>query len=256
MHRFSALFRSLRRGLVAALFPLVAATAAPASADEITGVVTAVGAAGAPAGATLHLQLLDVTDPDGAARVVSEITFGPVSLIDIPFRLPYDPSAISPERAYAVSGRVIRDSKTLYASNSDTPVLTRGAPSDVRITMLPKGAPTAQTGGLKGVAWAVQRYGDGQAPEGAAPTMTFYDDDSVGGSTACNTWRGGFSQEGAKLRFGMALQTQMACEEPAMTAEHRFLSQLPAVRSHRLEGGALTLLDESGAVVMELAHKN
>ena len=244
MHRNSILLRLLRRGVAAALLPLALVAAEPADAAEIIGVAKPIGAAAAPDRAALHLQLLDVTDPDAPARIIAEVTFNPVSLIDIPFRLTFDPAAISPDRAYAVYGRLIRDGATVFSSKSNAPVLTRGASDYVELPMSPVAAPAAHGPGLFGGIWT----------EGDGATMRFYEDGSVGGSTACNTWRGGVTIEGEAMRFGHTMQTQMACPEAMMEAERRFLSKLPGVRSHRIEGGVLTLLDGKGAPVMSLTR--
>jgi len=246
MYRTSILFRLLRRCVAAALFPLALLAAEPAAAAEIIGVARPIGAAAAPDRAALHLQLLDVTEPDAPARIIAEVTFNPVSLIDIPFRLTYDPAAISTDRAYAVYGRLIRDGATVFSSRSNVPALTRGAPDFIELPMLPVAAPAAHGPGLLGGVWT----------EGDGATMRFYEDGSVGGATACNTWRGGVTIEGEAMRFGHTMQTQMACPEAMMEAERRFLAKLPEIRSHRLEGGVLTLLDGKGVTVMSLTREN
>lgn len=245
MHRSYNVFRLLRRGLAVAVLPLALAAAGPANAAGITGVAKPIGGGSAPDRAALHLQLLDVTDPDAPARIISELTFNPVSLIDIPFRLSYDPAAISQDRAYAVYGRIIRDGATVFSSKTNAPVLTRGASDHVELIMSPVAKPSAAAGpGLFGGIWSTSGGG----------TMRFYQDGSVGGATACNTWRGGVSIEGAAIRFGPTFQTKKGCAGPAMEAERDFLSKLPAVRSHQIEGGVLTLLDGAGAAVMTLTR--
>lgn len=250
MHRTSTVLRTLRHGLAAALFPLALAATGPAWAEEILGVAKPIGAASAPDRAALHLQLLDITDPDAPAKIISEVTFNPVSLIDIPFRLPYDPADISDSRAYAVYGRLIRDGGTVFGGSATAPALARGAPDHVELPMTPVAAPAPAAGlGLLGGEWAAAG-----AAEGPASTMRFYEDGSVGGATACNTWRGGVTIDGAAMRFGPTFQTRMACADPAMEAERSFLSKLPAIRSHQIEGGVLTLLDGAGAEVMRLTR--
>lgn len=247
MHRVTSALRILRRGLAVALFPLVLAAGGPAGAAEIIGVAKPIGGGSAPDRAALHVQLLDVTDPDAPARIISELTFNPVSLIDIPFRLSYDPADISQDRAYAIYGRIIRDGATVFSSKSNAAVLTHGAPDQIDLIMSPVTKPTAATGpGLYGRIWNA----------GGGATMRFYEDDSVGGATACNTWRGSVKFDSSSMRFGHALQTMMACEEPKMQAEHEFLSKLPKIHSYRIEGAQLTLLDSAGATVMELTSEN
>lgn len=89
----------------------------------------------------------------------------------------------------------------------------------------------------------------GAAPR---PDITFTTEGRAHGSSGCNRFVGGFTLDGAALRFEPIAGTRMACEDPAMTVEQRFLDALAAVRGWRMEGGALLLTDGAGATVLRL----
>jgi heat shock protein HslJ len=48
--------------------------------------------------------------------------------------------------------------------------------------------------------------------------------------------------------------TRQECAPELMKEEAAFIEALESARSHRIEGGLLTLLDESGAVRVRLVH--
>ena len=48
--------------------------------------------------------------------------------------------------------------------------------------------------------------------------------------------------------------TRQACAPEVIKEEQAFLEALEAARSHRVEGGLLTLIDESGVVRLRLVH--
>jgi heat shock protein HslJ len=98
---------------------------------------------------------------------------------------------------------------------------------------------------LEGSEWNAEQIDGQPVLADARPTLSFQEGDRAGGSAGCNRWFASVELSGEKLRFGRAGATRMACEPARMQQESRFLSALEAVRSWRLEGGTLLLLDES-----------
>lgn len=78
------------------------------------------------------------------------------------------------------------------------------------------------------------------------PTITF-EDGRASGYAGCNRWFASVTRAGDALRFGQAGATRMACAEPAMAAERRFLTVINATRAARIIGDELILTDEAGA---------
>ncbi|MDP3983996.1 MAG: META domain-containing protein [Acidimicrobiia bacterium] len=67
------------------------------------------------------------------------------------------------------------------------------------------------------------------------------DGSTVGGVAACNSYGGEFVADDEFIEISALSQTEMACAEPAMTAESLFLSGLMAVDSYEMTGSELSL---------------
>lgn len=75
----------------------------------------------------------------------------------------------------------------------------------------------------------------------------------VSGSSGCNRVTGSFEHAGASLKFGPLAGTRMACLDPALDKqEQQIFTQLQLIRSHRIHGDDLSLLDAKGVVVLRL----
>jgi heat shock protein HslJ len=106
--------------------------------------------------------------------------------------------------------------------------------------------PTADVAQLEsGATW--RRVDDLDANPHAG-TITF-EDARASGSTGCNRWFAAVTRDGETLRFGDAGVTRMACAEPAMAAEERFLAMLQVTRGARMDGEGLVLTDHAGREV-------
>lgn len=105
---------------------------------------------------------------------------------------------------------------------------------------------------LPGTSWVVTQIGDKTVQSDAPPTMSFKEG-QVSGSTGCNRYFGPVTITGSKVSIGQVGSTQMACEQPLMDQEQRFLTALASVTTAQNSGTGLELLDASGAVVLKLA---
>jgi heat shock protein HslJ len=106
---------------------------------------------------------------------------------------------------------------------------------------------------LAGSEWVLQAFGPADAEEPAVPppvTVAFGADSTFAGSAGCNRYFGRFlTPSGDSLMLGDAGSTMMACPEPAMTQEYRYLQTLGTVGRYRMEAGELFLLDGAGQVL-------
>jgi heat shock protein HslJ len=87
--------------------------------------------------------------------------------------------------------------------------------------------------------------------EGTTVDLTI-DGEQVSGSSGCNTYTGTVTvdpEEGAMTLGPNLASTMMACEEPIMDQEQRYLDALMRVTSYEMVDDTLTLLDESGAAL-------
>jgi heat shock protein HslJ len=88
--------------------------------------------------------------------------------------------------------------------------------------------------------------------EGTTIDLTI-DGEQVSGSSGCNTYSGPvtFDPAAGTMTLGPNLaSTMMACEEPIMDQERRYLDSLVRVRSYEIVDGDLTLIDDTGTVVL------
>jgi heat shock protein HslJ len=74
----------------------------------------------------------------------------------------------------------------------------------------------------------------------------------VSGFSGCNRMMGSFELDGARLSFGGAASTRMACIGPGEDVEQRFLQAYGAVRGWRIEGGELLLTGADGATLLRM----
>lgn len=107
---------------------------------------------------------------------------------------------------------------------------------------------------LTGTRWRLVAYNNGKqavvsADPGTAFTLQLGDDGQLAGR-ACNTYRGGFEQDGKALRLvGPIAATRMACPEPAMAQEAAYFAALERVAAFAIDGDGLTLADADGSTL-------
>jgi heat shock protein HslJ len=103
---------------------------------------------------------------------------------------------------------------------------------------------------LMGESWTVTEIG-GEATSGTQPTMTFLIAGNTAGSSSCNRYSAPYRLAGEGLTFGPAISTKMACPQPAMDQEARFLRILGRVaRFEIMADGALRLLTDDGQAIV------
>ena len=73
--------------------------------------------------------------------------------------------------------------------------------------------------------------------------------DTAGGNSACNSYGSDFTQKGEKLSFSQIFSTMMYCEK-GMEFETDYLSALGKIKTFQLENDQLSLLDDTGNVVL------
>lgn len=83
-----------------------------------------------PPGATVKVQLVDVSRADAPAIVINEKSLVTTGGPPYAFELTYDPAKIDPSHSYAVQARIERDGKLIYINDARHGVLTRGEPMD------------------------------------------------------------------------------------------------------------------------------
>lgn len=101
---------------------------------------------------------------------------------------------------------------------------------------------------LDGSAWQLITLNGKKLPIYIQISLEFKDG-QAGGKAPCNGYGAGYTQKGSTLTFEPAISTLMYCDG-VMEYESEYLAAFGAVKSFALENDQLSLLDESGAVVL------
>lgn len=115
---------------------LLAATPVRAEVGVVEGAVFYRERIALPAGATIEIRLLEVSNPDVPAEPIAETTIVPKTQVPIGFTLEYDRARIDERHSYALEARILVDGRPWFVSTRPHPVLTRGHPSTVEILVV------------------------------------------------------------------------------------------------------------------------
>ena len=107
---------------------------------------------------------------------------------------------------------------------------------------------TAAAPDLDGTSWQLVEMKGTKLPLHVLITLSF-EKGQAGGSGPCNGYGAEYTQDGTKLTFGQVAGTLMYCDG-VMDYETGYTDALSTVQAFQLEGDRLSLLDESGAVVL------
>ncbi len=139
---------------------------------------------------------------------------------------------------------------TRYAFDADHLVLL-----DSRDRVVISLAPQPQAD-LVGTTWVLEVYNNGRgglasAYTGTTLTVQFRDDNTLGGSAGCNTYRASYELGEGTLVVGPAASTRKLCQEPEgiMTQEMAFLNLLPTVSTYAIKGNQLEWRNNEGQVL-------
>ncbi|MGI9200364.1 MAG: META domain-containing protein [Woeseiaceae bacterium] len=99
---------------------------------------------------------------------------------------------------------------------------------------------------LMGSNWQVNLIDEQDLVENSKVTLFFAEDSKVAGSAGCNRYFGSVTIAGGAISFGNAGATMMACPEPLMSQEQRYLAALNGVSRGEINAaGELLLFDET-----------
>jgi len=106
-------------------------------------------------------------------------------------------------------------------------------------------------GSLVGTDWTLRAFGttngDSAALASGEITLTFGRDSAFAGSAGCNRYFGRYDRSGRdSLVLGQVGSTMMACPEPAMEQEVRYLTALGKISKFAVTGDTLFLSDDVG----------
>src|SRR5262252_9356317 len=100
------------------------------------------------------------------------------------------------------------------------------------------------------LAWDI----NGRGPGDKTYATLVFNPGRISGSGGCNRFSGALQVKADAWQASDIAVTRMECAPELMKDEASFIGALESARSHRVEGGLLTLIDESGTVRMRLVH--
>jgi len=109
--------------------------------------------------------------------------------------------------------------------------------------------PADELAAVSGRTWKLDSLGEASAVpvEGTEITLSFREEGGMAGSSGCNRYQAALevSPDG-RLSVGPIAATRMACPEPVMDQEDRYLARLGAITGYEIEDERLTLTDDEG----------
>lgn len=233
-----------------ALAVAVGFAADPARAGSLSGIATYRERIALPADAIFEAEIRDVSRADAPAPVLGRTRLAPAGQPPFRFTISYRDQDRDPRARYALRATVRHRGRLLFTTDRVVPVLDgRGAPVSVVMVQVASSAHLP----LRGTRWQLVSLAGRpvtpvRPPQRPAALQFAVDQDRVSGSGGCNLLVGGFTLAGEQLRFGTLAASLMACPDATMAAEREFLEALATVRSWRISGERLELLDEAGTV--------
>jgi heat shock protein HslJ len=105
---------------------------------------------------------------------------------------------------------------------------------------------------LAGSEWRPTAIGGIEVPADPGMFVRFGGDGKLAGNGGCNRFFGTYKLAGERIEIGKLGATRMACPEPVMERETRFLQALANARRFVRDRIDLSLIDEAGTPVIRL----
>lgn len=103
---------------------------------------------------------------------------------------------------------------------------------------------------LAGTKWRLVLLAGQDPIPGSTITLEFKDG-MLSGSAGCNSYAGGYKVEGDQLTTDAIAMTEMACvQDGVMQQEAKFAEAFTNVKTYKLGGEVLELIDSSGGILL------
>ena len=232
--------------------------------DRVTVTATYREATPLPADAELDVWIADASTTPTTMALLAQGTL-PMRDRETVFALRYDGHRIADDHTYVLKAVLKSGGQTIYATDADTLVITRGHSNHAALVLRPViqtptavVAPqtTATASSLLGSSWRLEALGGTPAVEDVDATLDFADGDRVSGNASCNKFTGTVKVSGTSIAFGPLASTRMACaSEPANAQETAYLKALTEAERFVLEGTSLQIFSKGQANPLKFARK-
>ena len=236
--------------------------AAPAFASPLSfvGDVTYRERIALPPGATLRLQLVDLSLPAAPPRI--EVA-APIGEGEVPlnFTLNIDDTLFVAGTRFGLLAGITVDGMLLFRNFAPYPIDPTSATTPIHIVTAlvrdtapsapPSDAPPVSSDLLDST-WTVTAIAGVPVLPRTRPTLSIASDLRAGGSGGCNSWFAEARIEGDTLRFGSLTSTQKGCLQSINLQEDAFHRALAATASWRVEDNRLSLFAADGKTLLSL----
>ena len=260
--RSSALVGVLAIGLSACGGPQVHVVGT--GGDRVTATATYREPTALPADAELEAWITDASPMPTTTALIAQGTL-PMRERETTFALRYDDDRIADDHTYVLKAVLKSGGQTIYATDADTLVITRGHSRHVSLVLRPviqtptqSVAPSTTAGapGLTGSSWQLEDLAGTPAVSGVGATLEFAEGDRVSGNASCNKFSGTVKVSGDSITFGPLAATRMACaSEPANAQETAYLKALNDAERFALEGTSLRIFSKGQANPLRFAKR-
>jgi heat shock protein HslJ len=109
---------------------------------------------------------------------------------------------------------------------------------------------------LEGRSWILTQFvaEDGSTEIVDVGVSAEFDGSTISGVSGCNRYNAPYEASGNEISFGPIGGTQMACPEPQMTVEARYLQLLESVATFEVEGRSMSMADGEGTPVLQFSQ--
>ncbi len=238
------------------LGPVLLAGPQPA---EVTGTALYRERIAMPPGAVFEVTLEEAGKPGAQPVILGQMRKTDAGQPPYAFTITYDKAKVRKRRTYVIRARVLVDGRPRFESEA-VRVLTRGKGRDAGAVLMRGVRPSslAAPAPLAGTHWTLAALAGKPvtlARGQKEPYLVFHNEDKrAGGFTGCNQFSASYETSAGKLSFGHGMGTLMACAQ-GMELEDEFRKALPEVKSYRIEGGRLELLDGAGKALASFDAK-
>ncbi len=118
-----------------------------------------------------------------------------------------------------------------------------------------KAPPKIETINFEGTSWKLDTYlsnlNNLVSPIANTKMTLEFEDERISGMSGCNSFFAKYTVEGQSMSFGLIGATKMNCSNVGvMEQEQTYFKRLESVKSYKVEGNKLTLLDGNGKTVL------
>jgi heat shock protein HslJ len=109
---------------------------------------------------------------------------------------------------------------------------------------------------LEGRSWILTQFvaEDGSTEIVEVGVSAEFDGSSISGTSGCNQYNATYEASGNEISFGPIGGTQMACPDPEMSVEARFLQLLESVATFEVEGRSMSMADGEGTPILQFSE--